>query len=436
MSKPRLLWNGDAVAPTGFARATHKILDTLQEHFEVYVLGINYWGDAVGRYNAAGAWVPKYPYPMFPAGLGSDPWGTDRFAELLARIQPEIVVIQNDPWNIAEQLQRVPALKEHRTVGLLPLDGNNCASAAGLNGLAHAIWYTEHARAEGHRGGYQGTSAAINLGVDRHIYRPQDQAAARARFGLDRKLPEGAFIALNVNRNQPRKRIDLTIELFATWVHREKIQDAWLYLHLAPTGDLGWNVGQLARYHGIDQRLIISSKVKANAGLPEEGVAALYAASDVCLSTTLGEGFGLTTLEAMACERATLFPAWSALGEWAAPGGVAVRCSGTSATPNLGMTELPINTIGGVVDGEDFITALDRLYRDKEYRRRVAARGLSLAQEPRFEWGDIGRRFARELELVLSRRPGDASHDDPEESTGPTEADARLRDEATSLSQG
>ena len=52
----RLFWVGDAVASTGFARATHKICDVLRETYEVHVLGINYHGDP-----------HPYPYTIYPA---------------------------------------------------------------------------------------------------------------------------------------------------------------------------------------------------------------------------------------------------------------------------------------------------------------------------------------------------------------------------------
>ena len=42
--KPRLLWIGDALVPTGFATVTHAVLNHLQHEWDVVVSGINYDG--------------------------------------------------------------------------------------------------------------------------------------------------------------------------------------------------------------------------------------------------------------------------------------------------------------------------------------------------------------------------------------------------------
>ncbi len=42
MTKPKLLWVGDATVATGFAKVTHNVLDVLKEHWDVSVLGLNY----------------------------------------------------------------------------------------------------------------------------------------------------------------------------------------------------------------------------------------------------------------------------------------------------------------------------------------------------------------------------------------------------------
>jgi hypothetical protein len=45
MAKPKLLWCGDIVAMTGFARVTENVLSRLQEQYEIVVLSHNWWGD-------------------------------------------------------------------------------------------------------------------------------------------------------------------------------------------------------------------------------------------------------------------------------------------------------------------------------------------------------------------------------------------------------
>ena len=44
-TKPKLLWIGDIVAKTGFARVTENVLPFIKDDFDITVLGNNWWGD-------------------------------------------------------------------------------------------------------------------------------------------------------------------------------------------------------------------------------------------------------------------------------------------------------------------------------------------------------------------------------------------------------
>ena len=74
----KILWYGDAVSNTGFARVTHSILNHLKEHHEIVVYGINYTGDP-----------HQYPFKIYPAAGHN---AQDRFG--IGRIQ-QIVEVEN-----------------------------------------------------------------------------------------------------------------------------------------------------------------------------------------------------------------------------------------------------------------------------------------------------------------------------------------------------
>ncbi len=233
MTKRKMLWIGDAGCPSGFARCTHEILRSLDYRedpggsWDVTVLGINFRGDPGER--------KKYPYDMWPASVnGSDIFGISRLGDVLPRVGPDLIVLQNDPWNIPRYANN---LKHYNLVGALAVDGENCRGSD-LNALSMAIFWTEFAAKQAALGGYRGPAAVIPLGVDLQGYKPQDRQVARKKvFGKDYPRFKDSFIVGNVNRNQPRKRLDLSIAYFAEWVRTRRISDANLYLHVAPTGD-------------------------------------------------------------------------------------------------------------------------------------------------------------------------------------------------------
>ena len=389
--KKKLLFVGDAACPSGFARATHEILDATRYTYDITVLGINYRGDP-----------HSYPYPIYAAWVGGDALGVSRLIWMCDAVKPDIIVLQNDPWHIPAylaQLRRVPEYAGIPVVAAVAVDGKNCLGV-GLNGLAHAIFWTQFGLDEAREGGYTGNASVIPLGVDLDMYKPSSRLEAR-----NRRLPTlgDAFIIGNVNRNQPRKRWDLTIRYFAEWVKSKKIDDAYLYLHVAPTGDAGMDVKRLMQYYGVLDRLALLAP-QVWYGIPEQEMADTYNCFDLMISTTQGEGMGLTTMEAMACGVPCIVPDWAALGEWAKGAAWMVPCTSTCVGAPIGN----MSVIGGVPDEEKFIQALDAMYHNPHYRETNSRAGLERMQQARFRWSNIGKAWVQALSKVLEPAHGES----------------------------
>lgn len=402
----KLLWVGDAACPSGFALSTHKILEQLDYRlkgdWEATVLGLNYRGDP----------HPEQPYDIYAAAAEGDSFGIERIVWMCGLVQPDVIVIQNDPWNIPLYLERLraknakgefryPEAASTPVVAILAVDGKNM-SGAELNGLSLAIFWTQFALDEARLGGYTGPAVVIPLGVDLKVYKPEDKKEARKACGLEQYAE--SFIVGNVNRNQPRKRWDLTIRYFAEWIKSKKVEDAYLFLHVAPTGDTGCNIRQLMKYYGVVDRLMLSEP-QVFYGLPEQAMVDIYNSFDVAVSTTQGEGFGLTAIEAMACGVPCILPDWSALGDWAKGAAWFVPCTSTAVGPPY------LNVVGGVADEAKFIAALDALYRHPNYRETNRAAGLERVNEPRFRWEHIGAAVHEVLLHALYASPGAVSKD-------------------------
>lgn len=376
----QLLWIGDAGCPSGFARATHAILETLRQHYAVTVLGLNYRGDP-----------HSYPYPLYAAAAEGDAFGIGRLIWMCDLVKPDVIVIQNDGWNVPYYMQRLRAFPEYAQVPVVvacAVDGKNF-NGAWLKGVAHTVFWTQFALDEARAGGYEGPATVIPLGVDTAQYYPEDRLTARRRLRLPEAL-DTAFIVGNVNRNQPRKRWDLTVKYFAEWVTSRHVEDAYLYLHTAPTGDTGCDVKQLARYYGVLEHLILMEPPTFY-GSSEDTMRDTYSCFDAQLSTTQGEGFGLTTFEGMACGVPQIVPTWSALGELCGTAALQVPCTSTCIGPPY------VNVIGGVPDEAACVDALDALYRSPGLRDWYRHLGGARVREARFQWAQIGQRYVDTL---------------------------------------
>lgn len=386
----KILWIGDAPdCPSGFGLATKKIIEHLDYRqkgtHDVTVLGINHRGDPV-----------SVPYGVYAAAPGGDSFGIGRLIWMCDLVEPDVIVMQNDGWNIpayVQRLQHVPKYAQLPIVASVAVDGKNF-QGGWLDGISTAVFWTKFALDESRDGGYAGPATIIPLGVDLTTYYPMEKIEAKVKRGIPRQM-DNSFIVGNVNRNQPRKRWDLMVKYFAEWVKTYKIEDAWLFMHTAPTGDTGTDVTQLARYYGVVDRLALVEPPTWY-GYSESKMCETYNCFDVYASTTQGEGFGLPALEAMACGVPCLLPDWAALGDWAKRGAWLVPCKTTACGPPY------MNVIGGIPDQAAFMLALQRLYIDKVARKNNSDAARECANQPQFRWESVGQQWNTLLGDLLS----------------------------------
>lgn len=325
--KKKILFIGDSPdCPSGFGRATREILARVHPHYDVVVLGINHRGDPSDA-----------PYDVYTAAAGGDSFGVGRLLWMCGKVQPDAIVIQQDGWYFpyyVAALRRKTANYEYEfpqfanlpIIGAVAIDGKHF-DGRWIEDVTAAVFWTQFGYNEAREGGFAGRGEIIPLGVDLDTFYPENRDLAMERAQL---TPfKGKFIVGNVNRNQPRKRWDLTLRYFAKWVHEYGVSDAYLFLHSAPTGDQSINVPALASYYGVHDRVVIYEP-EVFYGKTDAEMRDLYNCFDVLISTTQGEGMGLPAMEAMACSVPCILPDWSAFGDWAAGAAALVPCTSTA----------------------------------------------------------------------------------------------------------
>lgn len=410
----KVLFVGDAIAPTGFANSGRAVCDGLHHRgHEVHVLAINYYGDACDTLD-----VPYRDriYTTFnPPHYGRDAFGETRLPHVIRKIRPQVVIIQQDPWNIPGYFEvlddavRKDQLKANEIplmMGFLAVDGQN-QHGEPLNRLDHIVTWTEFGMNELRLGGYEGSGSIVPLGVNLDIYKPLDKRQSRSLV-CPFDLPSDGFLVGYVGRNQPRKRVDLLLRCFARWVHNQQIDNAFLYLHVAPTGESGYNLASLIDYYKLRGR-VFSTDFGLGLGHTVEQMAHVYNSMDVFATCTQGEGWGLPCLEAMACGIPVVCPEWSGLGEWAGDAAMMVPCVSTSISAPLGIASY---TIGGVPSEKATVLALDTLYKSEERRRHHRDRGFALAAK--YPWSRTSTEFADVFdEFVDSHFVAEEQRDEP-----------------------
>jgi len=400
MDKRKLFIVADSAVSTGFAQVTHNLIHHLKDRWEIDVLATNYYGDPHEILKEARHWNPQ-------AVQYGDFYGIGRIVELSQHIKPDIVLFINDPWVLSEFS---PLLSETygKKVGYTPVDAKNIKPMFGerLNAFDFIIPYTKFAQRELSYAGVTVPMSDIPHGVDTQLFRPLYKKEVRNVTGI----PEDWYIVQMVDRNSIRKRIDLGLYYFAEWVRTRDIpKNVYFYYHGA-LKDEGYDLGQLGKYidaeyireygktpHIHDRIIFTSHYIHPREGIPLDKLVYLYNLADVKLSTSMGEGWGLTTAESMACGIPNIIPRHSALQEWANGG---VEYIDINNIPYI--TPKGINTIGGVPEMKCTIEALDKLYRDETYRLHMGKKGYDLITQDKYRWSSIANQFHAIFEGLLN----------------------------------
>jgi D-inositol-3-phosphate glycosyltransferase len=308
----KILYCGDVGCQTGFGRVAEYLIPALAQEHEVHALAVNWHGD---------------PSPMqqhcfmYPAqAYGSDPFGSHRIAELVHNIRPDVVFFVNDIWVVISLHDAIEKLKQDigfKAVVYTPIDSYGLFPELlpAVNKWDAVISYTHFGVGELRRMGYDKPVQVVGHGTDFTKFFPMDKAECRKEFGI----PEDAFIVFNGNRNQPRKRIDLTIKAFVHFAMDKP--DARLWLNMGQK-DMGWDIVPLfkrvARDMGYDPtgKLMLSgANFSTYNCLPIDKLNKVYNAVDVGVNTCLGEGWGLVNTEHAATGTPQLVPDHTSLKE-------------------------------------------------------------------------------------------------------------------------
>ncbi|HEX2160326.1 MAG TPA: glycosyltransferase family 1 protein [Thermoleophilaceae bacterium] len=187
---------------------------------------------------------------------------------------------------------------------------------------------------------------------------------------LPRGVPEGGFI-LAVGTLEPRKNLPRLVAAY------ERLPRALQDAHpLVVTGRLGWDAGEtMASLRALGDRAVLTGFV------PDAELGALYRHCNLFVYPSLGEGFGLPVLEAMAAGAPVLTSSRSSLPE--VGGDAAAYCDPT--------------------DTAAIAAALEQLLRDPPRREELSTAGPRRAAQ--FSWDRTADVTVEVLERISREAP-------------------------------
>lgn len=232
-------------------------------------------------------------------GIPVYPGGSERYSTDVLPLHHQTHLGDDDGWLIS--LYDVWVLRElpkgTRAAFWTPVDHEPCPPAV-------LDWARGHRTIAMSKFGQQalkvgGVDAAyIPHALDRTVWQPRE-----SNFRSAMGIPADAFLVSINAANEglpPRKSWWEMLAGFASFA--TKHADAWLYIHTDLARVSGVNIPFWLRALGLNERVRWCGQHDYRTGtIPSDAMAQMYTASDVLLSTSRGEGFGLAVLEAQAC---------------------------------------------------------------------------------------------------------------------------------------
>lgn len=265
--------------------------------------GLRKYPEGVTSYDAAANEEPK-----------EEGFGYNKVREYLEMVNPDVVMIYNDPYTIARFIE---AMKHERGTSPYKLwlyvdqvyDGIAQPLVDILHKHADRIYaFTDSWKAKFLEYGPFPDVRVLEHAVDPTIFScMSDDARVAIRKNL--ALPPNAISFLNANRNSQRKRLDLTVMGFVRLLKSNRTAPYYLVVatNLSPQSGAYYDLQRIymeeLKANGLEfqefaRRLLLIDTSPPNVW-SDEAINQLYNATDIGINTSDGEGFGLCQLEHM-----------------------------------------------------------------------------------------------------------------------------------------
>ena len=301
---------------TGYSKVSYNLVNqlaTLNPKVKTFHFGFQ---RHAGRSN-----LRKYPAGVnsYDAAANEDPkeegFGYNKLAEYIETVQPDVVMIYNDPYTIARFIDSIKHERGKSSYKLwLYVDQVYTGVAMPLIEILqkHAdriycftdIWKTKFLEY-----GPFPDVRVLEHAVDPTVYTCMSEDSRKLIRQTNLSLASDAIVILNANRNSQRKRIDLSISGFVGLLkkHPEKPYYLAIASNLQPQSGAYYDVQRIfleelkdneLDFQQYGRRLLLIDTSPPNV-LSDEAINQLYNAADIGINTSDGEGFGLCQLEHM-----------------------------------------------------------------------------------------------------------------------------------------
>ena len=323
---------------TGFGVVTERLGERfLQAGIDLRVIAVNHRGEPVKGPLAGHVW----PANIYGEPFGGNWSGKAITGEVWSMLDPEdewkpdAVLVVSDVSGLLGHIGT--GIDDWRTVPVYhycPIEGDNLTPAwTGIWSVFQPVAMSNYgARVISELTGQ--TVPMIYHGVDTETFFPVspgkpirfDGSVLRTKDDCKQKfsLDPRRKVILRTDRNVIRKNYEALFRAFVPIAQADP--DVDLVLHCRPIDQEGMDLVQeiLRLPEPVRGRIRFTNAHDTFKGFPVEGLNALYNAADIYMTTTGGEGFGLTLAESLAAGVPVVTTGWAAEVEVVGPGGIIV----------------------------------------------------------------------------------------------------------------
>jgi glycosyltransferase involved in cell wall biosynthesis len=422
MNKTKLLFYGDSpTCSTGFGNVSKNILAQLQEtgKYEISILGINFYGNPDES--------KKFPeYTIYPAGVNnqSDVYGRQLLLDLLRDKNHnfDVLFTLQDTFIMATVGESIKKLRDgfikevdgkkifqkgrnFKWVYYYPIDAvpEKEWIEKSVKFADVAVPYTHYAKKKSEQV-VERDYKVIYHGVDTKTFYPmekEEKDAFAEEFFKENKL-KGSFLIVNVNRNQERKGFLYTLLAFKLF--RSIVPNSVLYTHCDVKNDRGGNLLKVAARLGITENWLYPNPDTYQKGysFPASYLNGIYNLADLNISTTLGEGWGLSVSEAMACKTLNVLPDNTSLTEILSDKKGLLYKSGNPPTQIVMNGPLDNSLIRPMPNVEDMVEKMLWAYSHPDATKEIIENAYHWVQE-NILWENIGSQWDELISKIVKR---------------------------------
>ena len=212
---------------------------------------------------------------------------------------------------------------------------------------------------------------AVNTDVFMKLPEDTVREFRKGSFEKGEKNPKRMIFFWN-NRNARRKQSGTLIYWFKEFLDKVGHDNACLILHTDPKDKHGQDLEHIIR----DLKLSDGQAMISRAKVPAEGLSMLYNMADCTINISDAEGFGLSTLESLACETPIIVNMTGGLQEQVTDGeewfGIGIEPCSKAV---IGSQEIPY-IYEDRLNKEQFLESLENFYNmSKEERAEMGSKG-------------------------------------------------------------